>query len=931
VWRRLGELLTAVVTAVLVFAAVPTCLVVAVGDPLPLRWHHSTIVSATGLFDLLAIVAWVAWLACAWPLLRSVAHRVRQRDGAVVAGARLPERLAARIAAGILFFFPSAGLLSGVAAASGARTTPVAVVAAASPRLAASADRFVRPAPPAPVRPVAAGGAPLATTLYTVVAGDSLWSIAEHFYDSGHEWEAIAAANFDRLMPDGQRLLDPSLILPGWVLVLPDPLAPEDAPLVTSVPPHPSDQSTAQLAGLAVRATPDEVLTTAGHLPRGRTVHHAPAAPRPVPGLPTPPAPTAPSRRTPVPELSALGLGVLGAGALTRRLGRLRMAARAETSGSGGADAHSEEAIDTATLLDHFRLTPLLQWFELANRALTVGLLDSRQRARTPRIRAVRVGPDGCEFVLADAVTWAPPGFTSLSPRSWHLPTTADPAELTKRLGGCQPWLPAVLAVGDDDRGTWLVPAERGCCIPVIGYGAEGLLRTMALVAGCWDWSSAVVVTEDVAEAERATQLLGEDDDHERRRVLFFGDPRRLSPAARSRGGSVTALPLPPTDVTIAVDARSATIHPLGVTVETNALHHDYELAVNRLLLPTAPTSPQSMTPLEAPGDDGAPPLVPRGHGDLALNDAAASRPTTFHRQTADHLVGEPVLRSEASVLDALGLEPGPVEVRLLTSLPRLDGLAEPIDPKRARRATELVAYLALHQPDQVTSERLRNRVLGSADTDAAAKTLFNTVGAARRAMGLDPAGTPLLPTASRSGHYRVSAQVTSDVDRVTRLVRASAAASDRQVAMACARAALSLVEGEPLGGLLAGYSWWRTEGHEARVANVLVEAAVRLARLASEDGRGPLAHWAVEQARLVDPYSETLVRAAMEAAAVLGDRDRLRREWLDCQRRVNEIDPGGYPSASTELLYSTLSRQLAADVVRPVSPVEESPSAIQL
>jgi len=122
----------------------------------------------------------------------------------------------------------------------------------------------------------------------------------------------------------------------------------------------------------------------------------------------------------------------------------------------------------------------------------------------------------------------------------------------------------------------------------------------------------------------------------------------------------------------------------------------------------------------------------------------------------------------------AEGLGAGPVEVRLLTPVPRIDGLGGTLDPKRARRATELVAYLALHQPDPVTSDRLRTRVLGSADADAAQKTLFNTAGAARRALGRGPDGEPLLPPASRTGQYRLDPAVTVDVERLGLLAAAA-------------------------------------------------------------------------------------------------------------------------------------------------------------
>ena len=253
------------------------------------------------------------------------------------------------------------------------------------------------------------------------------------------------------------------------------------------------------------------------------------------------------------------------------------------------------------------------------------------------------------------------------------------------------------------------------------------------------------------------------------------------------------------------------------------------------------------------------------------------------------------------------------MEVRLLTAIPRIDGLVEELPAKRARRTTELVAYLALHQPDPVTSDRLRTRVLGSADADAAAKTLFNTAGAGRRAMGRDSSGDLFLPAASKTGHYRVSPLVTVDVTRASSLVVAAEASDDPEQSMALLRAALDLVEGEPLAGILSGYAWWSAEGHERRVAATLVDGACRLARLAVRSGYLDLARWGLEQARLVEPYSEALTRVAMQVAAEAGDADRLRREWVECRRRVDELDPGSLPSEATERIYADLRRQAPA------------------
>lgn len=314
-------------------------------------------------------------------------------------------------------------------------------------------------------------------------------------------------------------------------------------------------------------------------------------------------------------------------------------------------------------------------------------------------------------------------------------------------------------------------------------------------------------------------------------------------------------------DLTVIVDARAVTIHPEGLSLRPLQA---YDSGV-------APASPEQLVP------------------DLTSSESRYS-PT--------------------GALKFPGSSRGDLEVRLLTVVPAIDGLREVLPPKRARRAVEVVAYLALHHPDPISGDRLRTRVLGSPDSDAAAKTLFNTVGAARRALGSDPQGRPYLPNASRYGHYRLSEGVTLDVTRAMDLVIAAKSADSPDESIALYRAAFDLVKGEPLAGALSGYSWWRSEGHEARLTATIVDAACRAVRLAIDEGLLDLATWILERARLVDPYSELLSRAAMAAAAASGDRTRLLREWDECRRRANELDPGGLPSQEAELLFDHLNRR---------------------
>ncbi len=302
-----------------------------------------------------------------------------------------------------------------------------------------------------------------------------------------------------------------------------------------------------------------------------------------------------------------------------------------------------------------------------------------------------------------------------------------------------------------------------------------------------------------------------------------------------------------------------------------------------------------------------------------------------------DHLAKEPAaprlvdvtvkpIRSVLSPAPGIVDSHGYLQVRLLSSVPSIEGLTNPLPPKRARRVIELVAYLALHHPNPVSGERLRNRVLGSPDSDAAAKTLFNTVGAARHALGLDPTGTPYLPNASRHGHYSLSDLVVVDAVQAMRLFRHTGSAESSEVAIALFRTGFDLVTCEPLAGVLSGYNWWRSEGYEARFSSATVDAACKAIRLAVENQLFELGTWILDRARLVDPYSELLSRAAMTAAAAAGDQTRLRREWDECVRRVRELDPDAIPSVESQRLLERLMSRSPSPGQASLAAIEEAP-----
>ena len=649
--------------------------------------------------------------------------------------------------------------------------------------------------------------------------GDTLWRIADDLLGDGADWTSLAALNLGRDVGGGTRFVDPDRLREGWRLRLP-----ADAHRTVD------DDAARGGSNRASRPGPE------GHLP----------------------------------ELLALGLGSLACAALARRAGLRRRAGERFSDDPVPEPVPSEGALDTATLLHRFHGVPALHSFEAAN-CLLGRALDGRA---SPTVRAICVSDSGVTFCFADAYSGEPPaGFARVQDGSaWHVGHAAlEGHDLSF------PHLPVVLPIGDDAEGTWLVPLRPGDVLPLLGEAAPALWRAARAAVGSWAWSETILVSEDPDDAALRAEAAA--DPLLARSVLFCGDPASLPAAVAARCAVVTMEPVAASDLTILVDPRAATIHPMGHVVRPH--------------LQSAETAEQ-IAELVAPAEEDPCPPVRSGPG--------------------RHPGHAPGLAPGA----AAALEPGAVDVRLLTMTPRLDGLRDDLPPNRARRAVELVAYLALHQPDVITSDRLRTRVLGSSDADAASKTLFNTAYAARRAMGVDEEGQLLFPAGTRHGLYQLSPRVTVDVQRAVVLAAEAKAQTDPAAAIAYARAALSLVEGEPLANALSGYAWWEAEGHGGRIAAVLVDAACGMAALASEAGLFDLARWGLEQARIVEPYSEALSRSAMQVAAAEGDADRLRQEWRECQRRVDALDPGGSPSARTETLYGELSRRVLVGAALP-------------
>ena len=78
----------------------------------------------------------------------------------------------------------------------------------------ASAEGSSAPADFSDVTAGSSSTAPPASSTYTVKSGDSLSHIAKHLYGDASKWHQIYDANRDKIK-------NPDLIQPGWVLTIP--------------------------------------------------------------------------------------------------------------------------------------------------------------------------------------------------------------------------------------------------------------------------------------------------------------------------------------------------------------------------------------------------------------------------------------------------------------------------------------------------------------------------------------------------------------------------------------------------------------------------------------------------------------------------------------------------------------------------------------
>ncbi len=346
-------------------------------------------------------------------------------------------------------------------------------------------------------------------THYTVRTGDTLSSIAERQLGDASAWHRIFEASRDRSQPDGRRLIDPNVILPGWKLRIPTAAtsgaetatgetAQAVTPTSTTQPLRPSSNQAApteatttdvSMTGSAAGIpplVPAPTATTSSAGEDGSTVHSAGVRDHAVAEA---------SRETPTAPWLLVGLSgagaLLAAGLLAALRKRRRAQFRARRPGRTiPTPAHELIPVEKTLITEGAAAFPTS---ESIDQALKVLARSGDDPTQAPSLDAVQLQPGEMVVQVAEAITlsdpWRPAGIDG---RRWSISSDATLPESEGRA----PY-PLLVSVGQGDDGTtWLVNLEALGTVTVTGdptYSAD-FARYVAAEIAVNTWSRQVRV-----------------------------------------------------------------------------------------------------------------------------------------------------------------------------------------------------------------------------------------------------------------------------------------------------------------------------------------------------------------------------------------------------------------------------------------------------
>ena len=536
----------------------------------------------------------------------------------------------------------------------------------------------------------------------------------------------------------------------------------------------------------------------------------------------------------------------------------------------------------------------------------------STQGRDLPRVIALTFSPTEVTLLLGEDSDALEP-FVGVNPRTWRL--TSDTAlEHDEGLDEFDPY-PALVTLGVTEDSIVMVNLEAAGQLALVGeaevvrdvtwalamelatspLAARSVLvipELMSALAGVTDRNRVTVANEDAAE-RRATAHVASvgailasadvSDLHEARsrgtsadtwvpEVMITDGPTGAPPW--SGVVSIHANPLEGPGWTIEVAPSGlGRVVALGLDVDLQRLgEQDRARLLDLLRTASVHPEPQAVVVEEEP-----PASSPVSGADVVrLALEALPRPATVR------------------VIDASATGDLPAHPKVLVlGRVEIEGMSEGEGSGRRARASELLAYLALHPG--ATAHELDEALWPGRRVPKETRNPF--VSRVRHWLGVDEQGQPYLPLVGEHGDYRLSPAVACDWHDFLRLARAGLERGLHGSELLAE--ALALVRGRPFLGVdPSSYTWAERDTQDMISSIVDVAHSLAVLRLSQGDGRG--AQLAAAIGLLVEPCSEPLHRDAISGARIAGDPEAASSLIQRLRASLSELDPDAEPEPET-------------------------------
>ena len=787
------------------------------------------------------------------------------------------------------------------------------------------------------------GGADAASEV--VQPGDTLSSIAQTHLGEARLWPQIAEANPDAID-------DPDLIHPGQVLDIPEP--------ETRTTQAPGKRESPEALPTDRGAETQSVSTNQVSIAPGG-VTQAPMDVRPdatpVPDRTDTPAPPREAGHPAEDTGASAGTAGIGVGACTAA-GVLALLAARRAAQSRHRRAGHRIALPTgpaAAIEESLHETSDTSALSHLDRAMrTIAEWANRTGTPMPALRGALIATDEIELYLVDESVDLPAPFTPAEDQAtWVLARSTVRQLLPEDQARDIPApYPSLVTIGHDEDGAWvLLNLEEIGALNITGPPStcRDALAAMTLELAGTGWADDLRVTlvgalPDLAEtistdrvehvtslsevipglvyasdihtrtldsekqpsvtAARAARvaeetwtphliLLGSDPSEEEREVL----ETLMARTPRMAVAAITTATEPLSPWVLDVHDHRARLEPAGIDLTPQTVtRSDYESLIALFdVTDDADTAGPVWT--STLGDE--PSLIEIAATPGATDQSEVPVPEPTHGTGAGDECGGSRMRENSPDEDGLTpvqdlRHPGPI-VRLLGSVQIQQAPGK--RPRSPGRATELIAFLALHPADD--HGPLDAAMWPSQDVDAKRRNPLVTQ--ARKWLGDTDDGQPRL-TYADDGGYRLHKDVRVDWHELTRTLADDISVVDTRDLVA----ALRMVDGQPVSGVSPPYYRW-AEADRQEMIQTVADVAHEVSGRALSAGDPRTAAWAAAKGIEVAPESELLWRAQLRAAWLSAAPGRVQQV---ADQMVTTLEPlgGDLEPETTELLDQLLS-----------------------